>query len=81
VPSLRLRQKAINLAQTDDGLFKVNDVLKFTVYVLTVYKHSWVQRRAGPRVPASARSPKGSSVQLSGGDGHANLRSVEAGKR
>jgi hypothetical protein len=57
VPSLRLRQKAINLAQTDDGLFKVNDVLKFTVYVLTVYKHSWVQRRAGPKVPASARSP------------------------
>jgi len=51
VPSLRLRQKAISLAQTDDGLFKVNDVLKFTVYMLTVYKHSWNLRfvEAGKR--------------------------------
>ena len=47
---------------------KAKGDLKFTVYVLTVHKHSWVQRRAGPKVPASARSPKGSSAA----DDHAN---------
>ena len=43
---------------------KAKGDLKFTVYVLTVHKHSWVQRRAGPKVPASARSPKGSSAAV-----------------
>jgi hypothetical protein len=38
---------------------KAKGDLKFTVYVLTVYKHSWVQRRAGLKVPARARSSKG----------------------
>ena len=43
---------------------KAKGDLKFTVYVLTVHKHSWVQRRAGPKVPARARSPKGSSAAV-----------------